>query len=76
MTLTAPAVTKQIDTWQKTAAVLSPLLRHTFGRRLGWQGDPGVARLLPHRDGWSGEIQVGKVADGNGDISRKAFALQ
>jgi hypothetical protein len=34
-----------------------------------------VARLLPHRDGRRGEIRVGEVADGNGDISRKAFAL-
>jgi len=34
-----------------------------------------VTRLLPHRDGWCGEIRFGEVADGNGDISRKAFAL-
>jgi len=34
-----------------------------------------VTRLLPHRDGWCGEIRFGEVADGNGDVSRKAFAL-
>src|SRR5499427_4250914 len=34
-----------------------------------------MARLLPHRDGRRGEIRVGEVADGNGDVSRKAFAL-
>jgi len=34
-----------------------------------------MARLFPHRDGWRGEIRVGEVADGNGDVSRKAFAL-
>jgi len=34
-----------------------------------------VARLLPHRDGWRGEIRVSEVADGNSDISGKAFVL-
>src|SRR5262249_42958780 len=34
-----------------------------------------MACLLPHRDGRRGEIRVGEVADGNGDVSRKAFAL-
>src|SRR5262249_20175326 len=31
--------------------------------------------VLPHRDGRRGEIWVGEVADGNGDVSKKAFAL-
>jgi len=34
-----------------------------------------VACLLPHRDGRRGEIRIGGVADSNGDVSRKAFAL-
>jgi hypothetical protein len=55
--------------------VWSPLLRHAFGRRVGRQGDPGVTRFLPHRDARRGEIGVGEVADGNGDVSRKALAL-
>ena len=55
--------------------VWSPLLRHAFGRRVGQQGDPGVTGFLPHRDARRGEIRVGEVADGNGDVSRKAFAL-
>ena len=54
---------------------LSILLRHSFGRRIRWQGQPVVAGLLPHSDGWRGEIRVGEVAHSNGDISRKAFAL-
>src|SRR5579863_686047 len=57
------------------AGCLLPLLRHAFGRRVGWQGDPGMARLLPHRDGRSGESRVGKVADRNGDMSWEAFAI-
>ena len=52
-----------------------PLLRHALGRRIGRQGHPGVTRLLPHPDGRRGEIRIGEVADGNGDVSRKAFAL-
>src|SRR6266853_2023961 len=60
-------------TWAVVA--LSFLLRHAFRRRVGRQGNPGVARLLPHRDGRRGEIRVGEVADGNGDVSRKGFAL-
>src|SRR5262245_55800009 len=39
------------------------------------QGDPGVAGLLPHRDGWRREIRVSEVADGNSDVSGKAFVL-
>src|SRR5262249_26564285 len=54
---------------------LSPLLCHALGRRLRRQGDPGVAGLLPHRDGWRREIRVGEVADGNSDVSGKAFVL-
>jgi hypothetical protein len=53
----------------------SPVLRRPLWRRVGRQGDPGVARLLPHRDGWRREIRVGEIADGNGNVSRKAFAL-
>ena len=34
-----------------------------------------MTRLLPHRDGRRGEIRVGEVADGNSDISEKAFVL-
>src|SRR5262249_25591887 len=30
---------------------------------------------LPHRDGRRGKIRVGEIADGNGDVARKAFAL-
>src|SRR5262249_38031906 len=60
---------------RRPPAVISPLLRHALGRRVRRQGEPGVARLLPHRDGRRGEIRVGEVADGNGDGSRKAFAL-
>lgn len=56
-------------------AALSPLLRHALGWRVGRQGDPGVALLLPHRDGRCGEIGVGETADGDGDVSGKAFAL-
>src|SRR5258708_16567422 len=59
----------------RAAVVLSSLLRHAFRRRVGRQGNPGVARLLPHRDGRRGEIRVGEAADGNCDVSRKAFAL-
>jgi hypothetical protein len=55
--------------------VWSPLLRHALGRRGGRQGDPRVTRFLPHRDARRGEIRVGEVADGNGDVSTKAFAL-
>jgi hypothetical protein len=31
--------------------------------------DDLLLRLLPHRDGWCGEIRFGEVADGNGDVS-------
>jgi hypothetical protein len=34
-----------------------------------------MARLLPHGDGRRWEIWVGEVADGNGDVFRKAFVL-
>jgi Metallo-beta-lactamase superfamily len=54
---------------------LSSLLRCACGQRVGRQGNPGVPRLLPHRDGRRGEIRVGEVADGNSDDSRKAFVL-
>src|SRR6516164_1469996 len=60
---------------RRPPAVISPLLRHALGRRIGRQGEPGVACLLPHRDGRRGEIRVGEVAYGNSDVSRKAFAL-
>jgi len=60
---------------RRTPVVLSPLLREALGRRVGRQGDPGVARLLPHRDGRRGEIRVGKVADGHDNVARKACAL-
>src|SRR5262245_29661054 len=53
----------------------SPLLRHALGRRVGRQGDPGVACLLPHGDARRREIRVGEVADGNGNVSRKTLAL-
>ena len=49
--------------------------RRAFGRRVGRQGDPRVTRLLPHRDRRCGEFRVCEVADGNGDVSGKAFAL-
>jgi hypothetical protein len=39
----APPPPKRMDTWLKTAGCLSPLLRRALGRRVGWQGDPGVA---------------------------------
>jgi hypothetical protein len=54
---------------------LSPLLCHVLGWRLRRQGDPGVTRLLPHPDVWRGEIRIGEVADGNSDVSGKAFVL-
>ena len=54
---------------------LSPLFREAFGRRVGRQGDPGVARLLPHRNVRGGEIRVGEVADGNVDQPREACVL-
>src|SRR5258708_15609958 len=55
--------------------VLSSLLRCACGQRVGRQGNPGVPRLLPNRDGRRGEIRVGEVADGNSDDSGKAFVL-
>src|SRR6202035_3865536 len=39
------------------------------------QGDPRVARPLPHRNGRCRKIWVGEAADSNGDVSREAFAL-
>src|SRR5260221_1005265 len=51
------------------------MLRNWVRRLAGRQGNPGLARLLPHRDERRGEIRVGEAADGNGDVSRKAFAL-
>jgi hypothetical protein len=53
----------------------SALLRRALGRRVGRQGDPKVACLFPHSDGRRWEIRVGKAADGNGNVARKAFAL-
>src|SRR6516165_4368302 len=41
----------------------------------GRWGHPRVACLLPHRDSRRREVRVGEVADGNGDVSGKAFAL-
>src|SRR6516164_3133195 len=55
--------------------ILSTLLRHALGRHLRRQGEPGVARLLPHRDRRLREGRVGKSTDGNSDISGKAFVL-
>src|SRR6516165_5267140 len=55
--------------------VLSPLFRQALGRRVGRQGHPRMACLLPHRDSRGREVRVGEVADGNGDVSGKAFAL-
>src|SRR5262249_39101655 len=60
---------------RRPPAVISPLLRHALGRRIGRQGEPGGACLLPHRDGRRWEIRVGEVAHGNGDVSRKALGL-
>src|SRR4029077_9703656 len=48
---------------------------HVLGRRLRWQGDPGVTRLLPHRDVWRWEIRIGEVADGDSNVSGKALVL-
>jgi len=56
--------------------IVSPLLCHALGWRLRRQGHPGVAGLLPHRDGWRREIRVGEVADGNSDVSRRRAALR
>src|SRR4029077_5430152 len=39
-------------------------------RCVGRQGDPRVACLLPHRDGRRREARIGKVANGNGNVSR------
>jgi hypothetical protein len=68
----APKITEPLT---ENHRLFSPLLRHALGRRIGRQGHPGVARLLPHPDGRRGEIRIGEVADGNGDVSRKAFSL-
>jgi len=72
---TLPTHRRSPNPWQRITGCFSPLLRHALGRRIGRQGHPGVARLLPHPDGRRGEIRIGEVADGNGDVSRKAFAL-
>jgi hypothetical protein len=55
--------------------VSSPLFGEPCWRSVGWQRNPGVGRLLPHRDSRRGEIRIGKVSNGNGDKSGKAFAL-
>src|SRR3984885_4326201 len=55
--------------------VLSSLLRHAFGRCVGRQREPGVARFLPHPDSWRGEIRVCKVSDGNSNVPGETLAL-
>src|SRR5262249_39053113 len=55
--------------------IISRLLGGALGRRVGWQGHPGMARLLPYRDGRRREIRVGEAADRNSDVSRETFAL-
>src|SRR5262249_26165619 len=71
-----PSIFTNLSSRKPTPPVaLLPLLWHALGRRLRRQGDPGVAALLPHRDGWRGEIRVREVADGNSDVSGKAFVL-
>jgi hypothetical protein len=52
-----------------------PLLCRALWGYVGRQGDPWVTRLLPDRDGWRGEIRIGEIANGNGNVSRKALAL-
>src|SRR5262249_31566812 len=37
--------------------------------------DPGVARLLPHRDARRRKARVGEIADGDGNVSGKTFPL-
>jgi hypothetical protein len=49
----------------------SSLLRRAFGGHVS-QRHPGVARLLPHGDGWGRETRIGEVADGNHDPPRTA----
>jgi hypothetical protein len=50
-----------------------------LGRALGWcvrrKNDPGVAGFFPDRDHRRGKIRLGKSADGDGDIARKALTL-
>jgi hypothetical protein len=52
-----------------------PLLRHSRGRSVGRQRDPGVTCLLPHHDDRRREIRVGEVVYGDGDNFGKAFVL-
>ena len=54
---------------------LSTLLWRALGRHIGWKRYPTVACFLPHRDSRWREIRISEAANGNGNISRKAFAL-